>query len=206
MPPVARVSRGAAMARGFPRLGRTVAPIPLADLNQRSTTVARPASGMVGAMPGVRSAPSGIRTAVHLPRALAKGASLFPDTTVTRVLTDPTGERVTGVEVVTKQGRDAATLHASLVVLAAFSIENPRLLLASSTDKHPKGLGNATDQVGRYVMTHLAGVVNGIFDEDTQHYMGALRGPTRQPGQLPEIDALPGQARSGATSGSSPRR
>src|SRR5262249_39184635 len=90
----------------------------------------------------------------------------------------------TGVEVVTKDG-ERRQLHAGVVVLAAFSVQNPRLLLASASDRHPHGLGNDTDLVGRYVMTHLAGVVNGVFDEPTRHYMGALGG------QLVNQDSYP---------------
>jgi hypothetical protein len=37
-------------------------------------------------------------------------------------------------------------------LLAAWSAQNPRLLLNSATDKHPKGLGNASGLVGRYMM------------------------------------------------------
>lgn len=68
------------------------------------------------------------------------------------------------------------TLRTNLVVLAAFAIENPRLLLTSATRRHPRGLRNNTDLVGRYVMTHLAGLAYGIFDEETRPYMGAFGG------------------------------
>ena len=192
MPPVKVFAQGHALARGFTKLGRTVAPIPLA-VNSTVYNNRPPCVWDGWCDAGCPIGALGNPHTVHLPRALAKGASLFPDTTVTRLLTDRTGERVTGVEVVTKQGL-RRTLHASVVVLAAFSIENPRLLLASSTDKHPKGLGNATDQVGRYVMTHMAGVVNGIFNEDTQHYMGALGGQLVNQDSYPKLT----HARSGA--------
>src|SRR6185436_905909 len=43
-------------------------------------------------------------------------------------------------------------------------------------DKHPQGLGNTTGLVGRYVMTHAAGLVFGLFDEETKPYMGAFGG------------------------------
>jgi len=183
MPPVKIFAQGHALARGFTKLNKTVAPLPLAV----NSTVYnnRPAciwDGWCDA--GCPIGALGSPHAVHLPRAFSKGATLLTDTTVTKVLTDPTGRRATGVEVVTRSG-ERQTLKASLVVLAAFSIQNPRLLLASATDKHPKGIGNSTDHLGRYVMTHMAGVVNGIFDQDTQHYMGALGG------QLVNQDSYP---------------
>jgi choline dehydrogenase-like flavoprotein len=176
-------AQGHALARGFAKLGKTVAPLPLAV----NTTVynGRPPCMWDGwCDAGCPIGALGNPQAVHLPRAFARGAQLLTDTTVTKVITDPTGQRATGVEVVTHAG-ERRTLTASLIVLAAFSIQNPRLLLASATDQHPRGLGNTIDQVGRYVMTHLAGVVNGVFTEDTQHYMGALGG------QLVNQDSYP---------------
>jgi choline dehydrogenase-like flavoprotein len=183
MPPVQVFAQGHALARGFAKLGKTVAPLPLAV-----TSVAynkRPPCMWDGwCDAGCPIGALGNPQTVHLPRAAAKGAVLVTDTPVTRLITDRTGERVTGVEVVTASGL-RRTLRASMVVLAAFSIQNPRLLLASATKQHPHGLGNNTDQVGRYVMTHLAGVVNGLFNENTQHYLGALGG------QLVNQDSYP---------------
>ena len=46
--------------------------------------------------------------------------------------------------------------EASVVVLAAWSAQNPRLLLNSATDKHPKGLANSNGLVGKYMMTHFS--------------------------------------------------
>ncbi|MEP7243248.1 MAG: GMC family oxidoreductase [Gammaproteobacteria bacterium] len=183
MPPAKVFEQGQVLARGFEKLGKTVAPLPLAVTSVPYKD--RPAclwDGWcdAGCPIGALANP----LTVHLPRAYAKGATLVADAVVTRVLTDATGERATGVEVVTLDGA-RRTLKAALVVLATFSIENPRLLLASATDKHPQGLGNRTGFVGRYVMTHMAGVVSGIFDEETRYYMGALGG------QLVNQDSYP---------------
>jgi choline dehydrogenase-like flavoprotein len=50
-------------------------------------------------------------------------------------------------------------------VLAAGGLENPRLLL-SSDDVHAKGIGNATDNVGRFYMSHLGGAAEKITMSD----------------------------------------
>jgi choline dehydrogenase-like flavoprotein len=55
----------------------------------------------------------------------------------------------------------------------------------SATTRHPQGLGNSSGLVGRYIMTHAAGLVYGLFDEDTQPYMGAFGG------QLVNQDSYP---------------
>jgi choline dehydrogenase-like flavoprotein len=174
LPPVPVFEQGRVLARGFAKLGKTVAPMPLAVTSAPFN--GRPAciwdgwcdSGCpIGALANPLT--------VHLPRAFARGAMVVPDTVVTKVLTNPSGRRATGVEVVNRDGA-RRTLRAAVVVLAAFSIENPRLLLASATDRHPHGLGNGTGLVGRYVMCHLAGAVNGVFAEETRPYMGAFGG------------------------------
>lgn len=183
MPPVPVFAQGKAIARGFEKLGKSVAPLPLAVTtkvyNGRAVCLWDgwcDAGCPIGALANPMT--------VHLPRALAKGAAVVADATVTRVLTSSDGSRATGVEVANRNGA-RATIHAPVVVLAAFSIENPRLLLASSTDKHPHGLGNANGLVGRYLMTHAAGLVFGVFDEETQFYSGALGG------QLVNQDSYP---------------
>lgn len=51
------------------------------------------------------------------------------------------------------------TLNARHIVLAAGALSSPRLLLASRSERDPKGLGNSADLVGRNLMFHL----NEIF-------------------------------------------
>ena len=43
-------------------------------------------------------------------------------------------------------------------VLACGGIENPRILLNSKNRFHPKGIGNSNDLVGRFYMSHHAGI------------------------------------------------
>jgi choline dehydrogenase-like flavoprotein len=107
--------------------------------------------------------------------ALEAGAILASGSPVTRILTNESGDYVTGVEYVTESG-EKKTLMADLVVMAAFTIQNPRLLLASATDQHPDGLANSSATLGQYIMVHPAALVYGIFEEQTQCYMGAFGG------------------------------
>jgi choline dehydrogenase-like flavoprotein len=62
--------------------------------------------------------------------------------------------------------------EASVVVLAAWSAQNPRLLLNSATDKHAKGLANSSGLLGKYMMAHFSSGTWAMFDEDVQNYMG----------------------------------
>ena len=62
--------------------------------------------------------------------------------------------------------------EASVVVLAAWSAQNPRLMLNSATDKHAKGLANSSGLVGKYMMAHFSSGTWAMFDEDIQNHMG----------------------------------
>jgi choline dehydrogenase-like flavoprotein len=56
------------------------------------------------------------------------------------------------------------------VAVAGYSIETPRLLLLSATDRYPDGLGNEHDQVGRYLMVQGAPQTAGRFEEEIRMY------------------------------------
>lgn len=183
MPAVPVFPQGAAIAKGFSKLGKKVAPLPLAVTTTNYQGRAQclwdgwcDSGCPIGALANPLT--------IHLPRASAAGARLVNDAPVTKVLTSDDGTRAIGVEVAMKDG-SRRTIHAKVVVLAAFSVENPRLLLASATRKHPQGLGNSSGFVGRYIMTHAAGLVYGLFDEETRPYMGAFGG------QLVNQDSYP---------------
>src|SRR5216683_2507814 len=109
----------------------------------------------------------------YLADARKAGAEVRALSTVTRVLTNAAGTRVTGVEYYDDK-QQKQTQEASVVLLAAWSAQNPRLLLNSATDKHAKGLGNASGLVGRFMMTHHVASTWAMFDEDVQNHMGTV--------------------------------
>ncbi|MHB8199119.1 MAG: GMC oxidoreductase [Vulcanimicrobiaceae bacterium] len=77
-----------------------------------------------------------------------------------RILTDETGRRVIGVEVESDRGPE--TITARVVIVSAGAVNSAALLLASRNDKHPNGLANASDQVGRNYMCHNNSAVLAI--------------------------------------------
>ena len=107
----------------------------------------------------------------YLADAKMAGAEVRAFSTVTRVLTNPQGSKVTGVEYY-DQKREKQIQEASVVVLAAWTGQNPRLMLNSATDKHARGLSNSNGLVGKYIQTHFSSGTNAIFDEDVQNHMG----------------------------------
>ncbi len=71
-----------------------------------------------------------------------------------RILLDDRGERAVGIEYVDLPSGERHKVYADRIVLCASAIETVRLLLASEHPKHPAGLGNEHDLLGRYVLDH----------------------------------------------------
>ncbi len=84
-----------------------------------------------------------------VPRAERTGnLAIRPNARVIRVTTADSG-LATGVDYQDANGT-IRHLEASIVVLAAYTFENVRLLLLSSNERAPAGLANGHGQVGRY--------------------------------------------------------
>src|ERR1700761_374748 len=111
----------------------------------------------------------------YLGEARNAGAEVRAFSTVTRVLTNAAGTKVTGVEYYDDK-HEKQTQEASVVVLAAWAGQNPRLMLNSSTDKHPNGLANKSGLLGKYMMAHFASGTFALFDEDIENHMGTIGG------------------------------
>jgi len=109
----------------------------------------------------------------YLADARKAGAEVRALSTVTRVLTNEAGTKVTGVEYYDAK-KEKQVQEASVVILAAWAAQNPRLMLNSSTDKHPKGLANASGLLGKYMMAHYASGTWALFDEDVEPHMGTV--------------------------------
>src|SRR5262245_11825350 len=82
----------------------------------------------------------------------------FPDVTLLRnakalrLETNPAGTAV--VAVIAEVEGKLDVLRGDIVVVSCGAVNSARLLLMSANDKHPNGLANASDQVGRHYMFH----------------------------------------------------
>jgi len=93
--------------------------------------------------------------------ALAGGdVTLWTGARARRLVTDPSGRRVTAVEF-ERAGR-VEQVEAGLVVVACGAVHSAALLLRSASDRHPAGLGNSSGLVGRRYMAHLATMMQGF--------------------------------------------
>src|SRR6185312_2459452 len=104
-----------------------------------------------------------------LPRALAAGAEIRDLAMVGRVEHDPNG-RATGVHYF-REGRWRFQ-KARNVVVAGYSIETPRLLLSSATDRFPHGLANSSGLLGRNLMTQSNQAVFGVMQQEVRWNKG----------------------------------
>lgn len=72
---------------------------------------------------------------------------------VRRLDTDPSGRTVTGVVAEFEDGT-TRVFGADIVVVSCGAVNSAALLLRSANDRHPGGLANSSDVVGRHYMRH----------------------------------------------------
>ncbi len=174
MPPLAVSVQGETVAKGFEAAGLRTAPLPQA-INSVEYD-GRPAclyDGWCDAGCPIGALANPLVT--YLPRAAQAGAEVRPGSVVTRLLLGGRADRVSGVAYAAAAGEEQR-VEASVVVLAAYAVQTPRLLLASATDRFPNGLANRSGTVGRYMMAHISGDALGLFPDETEPYRGLTGG------------------------------
>ena len=94
------------------------------------------------------------------PAIARSNVTLLTNAKVTRLETSASGREVTGV-VVERLGQ-TETYAADIVVSACGAINSAALLLRSATGRHPRGLANGSDVIGRHYMGHINSVLLAI--------------------------------------------
>lgn len=90
--------------------------------------------------------------------------TLLTNAKAIKLNTSATGKAVT--EVVVEHNGAKETYQGSIVVVSAGAANSAKLLLLSANDKHPHGLANGSDQVGRNYMYHNSVAVLAISKEE----------------------------------------
>jgi choline dehydrogenase-like flavoprotein len=101
----------------------------------------------------------GVRPALEHPNV-----TLLTNARVRKVVTNDAGTTVTSVEV--ERDGQVEQYAGDVVVLACGAANTAALLLASHTDKHPRGLANGSDQVGRNYMFHASQAVLALSRDE----------------------------------------
>jgi choline dehydrogenase-like flavoprotein len=107
----------------------------------------------------------------ELPKGEATGKlEVRPNSHVLKIEHDASG-KVTGVVYADKDGKQQRQ-RARIVAVAGNSIESPRILLNSESNKFKNGMANSSGQVGRNYMRHMTGSVYGVFEKPVRMYRG----------------------------------
>ena len=90
--------------------------------------------------------------------------TLLTNAEVVALHTNPAGTSVTQVAV--ERDGERETFSADVVVVSCGAANSAKLLLASATDKHPNGLSNRSDQLGRNYTFHNCRAVLALSKEE----------------------------------------
>jgi choline dehydrogenase-like flavoprotein len=99
-----------------------------------------------------------VRPAMQFPNV-----TLLTNARATSLRTNATGTAVT--EVLVERDGQTESYQGSIVVVSCGAANSARLLLASASDRHPKGLANGSGQVGRNYMFHNSTAVLAVSKE-----------------------------------------
>ena len=100
-----------------------------------------------------------------LPRALATGRLTLRTNALVRRLLVGTDGLVRAASVVDRKTKGDEEVRARAFVVSCGSIESARLLLNSACTRHPNGLGNSSDLVGRHLTGHAVGTLYGYLSQ-----------------------------------------
>ncbi|HTC73666.1 MAG TPA: GMC family oxidoreductase, partial [Solirubrobacteraceae bacterium] len=92
-----------------------------------------------------------------------ENVTLLRNTEAVALRTNAAGNAVT--EVLVERDGQRETFTADIVVVSCGAANSAKLLLASANDRHPHGLANASDQVGRNYMFHNSVAVLALSRE-----------------------------------------
>jgi len=93
----------------------------------------------------------------------SKNVTLVTMAHVKKLITDPTGRSVTQVQADVNGQPQIFSGH--IVVVSAGAANSAKLLLQSANDRHPRGLANSSDMVGRHYMFHNSAAVVALSKE-----------------------------------------
>ena len=100
----------------------------------------------------------GVRPALQFPNV-----TLLRNARALKLNTNTAGTSVT--QVIVEVDGESETFHADMVVVSCGAANTAKLLLMSANDRHPNGLANGSDQVGRNYMFHNSQAVLAISKE-----------------------------------------
>ena len=105
--------------------------------------------------PDLTDSKADAQTIALRPALANKNVTLLTNTYVEKLETDAGGRKVN--KVVALVNGERISFSAEIVIVACGAVNSAALMLRSASDKHPNGLANSSDQVGRNLMLHHNG-------------------------------------------------
>ena len=169
LPPMPIKSSGVLMERGAKKLGWNAQVAPVAVLSQpfngRNACIHCGYCMGYGCEMGAKSS----TLAAMIPLAVNSGnCEIRTAATAMRIETNAAG-RATSVVYVDATGTEHRQL-AKAIIVAANGAETPRLLLNSTSPRHPDGLANSSGYVGRYMMWNAHADAFAMFEHPLNEY------------------------------------
>jgi len=161
-PPVSHEPRMQALSEDFAQQGLKPFHVPLGimldEQNRRVSPCIR--CNTCDGFPCLVQAKSDAQVCAVDPALRNSNVSLLTGATAMRLKTDSSGRSVSSV-VVERHG-ETVEYSADIVVVSCGAINSAALLLRSANDKHPNGLANSSDTVGRHYMGHVNSVLMAV--------------------------------------------
>lgn len=113
--------------------------------------------------------------AVAIPMAEKTGnLTLRPFSYVLEIIYDQETQKASGVRILDTETNESIEYRSKIIFLCASAMGSTHILLNSTSDRFPNGMGNDSDQLGRNIMDHhyfvgAVGVYEGMED---QYYSG----------------------------------
>ncbi len=161
-PPISHEPRIQQLAEDFTAQGlrpfHTPLGVMLDEMNARTSPCIR--CNTCDGFPCLVQAKSDAQVVCVDPALAHPNVKLMTGAYVSRLEANGSGREVTGVRV--RRNGAEETYSADIVVVACGAINSAALLLRSATERHPNGLANGSDVVGRHYMGHINSVLMAI--------------------------------------------
>ena len=105
----------------------------------------------------------------YWPKAIRNKITLFTKSKVIKILSK--NKKATGILYLDEK-KNIKKKYAKIIVIACSGLGTPRLLLNSKNKYHPNGLANSSGLLGKNLMLHPLGWVEGRFPEFLKSYSG----------------------------------
>jgi choline dehydrogenase-like flavoprotein len=152
---------------GAEKLGIRVSPCPLALITEPMTG-RQPCINRGFCEQGCKPKAKSSTLITYIPRGQKSGGKIISEAMVKKINLDKTGKKVGSVVYV--KDKKEYQIECNTLILSAFAIETPRLLLNNKSDSFPDGLANNSGAVGKYLMAHSDHVVYAKFAEPLRIY------------------------------------